>query len=281
MRSCSSCRLRAIASMRFRSVVLLVTWAVGASWTSATGQNVPDDTTLVQRRGDLEFTLKISPTPRVVGQIIGLTVSARNAGDSAINLYVDPCQPTVKGLPADRPNEFDVCAAAPHTQSLSPGESWSRTNGESLAIPPGRYSLRVLITLAPEVWLDLDFSLAELLRSGCLTDKDDRADARLRYLREMVSSSEPNHAATRRRLTLPRMLPHEVFLANRPGDCEKAVTAINEVRRERGVLRQVWLFDLGKHGYAVDDPRLGVGFADNVLYFFDPDFKYRTTLSGL
>ena len=96
----------------------------------------------------------------------------------------------------------------------------------------------------------------------------------------MVSSSDPDHAATRRTLSLPRMQPHEVFLADRPKDCERAVTAVNRVRREPGVLREVWLFDLGKHGYAVDDPKLDVGFSDKVLYFFGPDFKYLTTYSG-
>jgi hypothetical protein len=269
--------------MKFRMAALLMLGsATSAGWTQAAGQSTSADTTIVERRGDLEFSLTVSPIPRVVGPIVTLTVSVRNAGDSAVSLYVDPCNPTVRGLPPTQNpyHGFAVCAEAPHTISLAPGEAWSRNNGESLDIPPGRYLLRSLITLRPEVWLGLDFTLAELLRSGCRYGWDRRADARLEYLQEMVSSSDSDHAGTRRDLRLPRMQLHEVFLADRPKDCERAVAAINRVRREPDVLREVWLFDLGKHGYAVDDPKLDVGFADKVLYFFDPDFKYLTTYSG-
>jgi hypothetical protein len=167
-----------------------------------------------------------------------------------------------------------VCAAAPNTTTLATGEECSRTNPASLDIPPGKYSLRALVTLKPEVWLGLDFTLAELLRNGCRNGWDRRADAQLQYLQKMVSSPEPNHAATLRSVSLPRMQPHEVFLADRPKDCERAVTAVDRVRREPGVLREVWLFDLGKRGYAVDGPQLD---ADS-LYFFDSDFKYLNTI---
>jgi len=115
--------------------------------------------------------------------------------------------------------------------------------------------------------------------SGCREDLE-RAQARLAYLKELVSSPDSDHAASRRDLGIGKMNPRKVTLVTRQHDCRKAVNALNSVRQEPGTVRQIWLYALGGQGYAVDDPGLDVGFSDKVLYFFGPKFRYKVTYSG-
>lgn len=115
--------------------------------------------------------------------------------------------------------------------------------------------------------------------SGCREDLE-RSQARLAYLKELVSSPDSDHAASRRDLGMGKMNPGKVTLVTRQQDCRKAVSALKSVRQEPGTVRQIWLYALGSQGYAVDDPGLDLGFSDKVLYFFGPKFKYKLTYSG-
>jgi hypothetical protein len=116
--------------------------------------------------------------------------------------------------------------------------------------------------------------------SGCRPADGVRTESRLDFLKELVSSSDIDHAASRRDLGIARMNPNKVKLVTREQDCQAVVNEINRVREEAGTVRQVWLYALGNAGYAVDDPDLDVGFADRVLIFFGPDFIYKVTYSG-
>ena len=141
--------------------LVVLACATASSHPPAAVEPTPRDTTVVEHRGELELKLRVSPYPREVGPIANLTVSVRNTGDSAMTVEVDPCYIGTQGLPpSDNPEHiFAVCAVGPYEETLAPGEEWSRTNNVSLDIPPGRYSLRAAVTLRPEVWLRLDFTL--------------------------------------------------------------------------------------------------------------------------
>lgn len=116
--------------------------------------------------------------------------------------------------------------------------------------------------------------------SACRPPDDLRTAARLTFLKELVSSSDPDHVASRQDLGITRMSPNKVELVTRQQDCQRAITAMNTVRQEPGTVRQVWLYALGTTGYAIDDPELDVGFADRILIFFGPSFIYKVTYSG-
>ena len=113
------------------------------------------------------YGLRVSPWPVAVGGIMRVTPFARNTGAGPVDIEVDPCVTTVEGLPPES-YIFAHCAmAGPSGVTLAPGETWSRDDGVGLDIPAGRYSVRVSITLRPEVWLRLDFTLLEVARNGC------------------------------------------------------------------------------------------------------------------
>ena len=128
--------------------------------------------------------------------------------------------------------------------------------------------------------LSTEVTLLAQGKSGCRADLE-RSQARLAYLKELVSSPDSDHATSRRDLGIGKMNPGKVTLVTRRRDCRKAVNALNSVRQEPGTVRQIWLYALGGQGYAVDDPGLDVGFSSKVLYFFGPKFRYKATHSGL
>jgi hypothetical protein len=122
---------------------------------------------------------------------------------------------------------------------------------------------------------------AQTSTSGCRPADQVRSPARLTFLRELVSSSDSDHVATRQDLGLPVLKTSKVTLVTRQRDCQRAVEALNNVRQEPGTIRQVWLYALGTEGYALDDPGLDQGrYSDKVLYFFVPNFTYKRTYSG-
>jgi hypothetical protein len=116
--------------------------------------------------------------------------------------------------------------------------------------------------------------------SGCRAEDQLRSLARLTFLKELASSSDSDYVSTRHDLGIPRMEASKVTLVTRRRDCQSAVTALNTVRQEPGTIRQVWLYALGKAGYAVDDPGLDRPYAARVMHFFDKTFKYKSTLVG-
>jgi hypothetical protein len=122
---------------------------------------------------------------------------------------------------------------------------------------------------------------AQTSTSGCRPADQVRSPARLTFLRELVSSADTQHVASRQDLGLPVMRTSKVTLVTRQRDCQRAVEALNNVRQEPGTIRQVWLYALGTEGYALDDPGLDQGrYSDKLLYFFSPNFTYKRTYSG-
>jgi hypothetical protein len=121
---------------------------------------------------------------------------------------------------------------------------------------------------------------AQSATSGCRPADQVRSPARLAFLKELVSSSDSDHVASRQDLGIPVLRTSKVTLVTRQRDCQKAVDALNTVRQEPGTIRQVWLYALGNVGYALDDPSRDVGYAEKVLYFFGPNFTYKRTYSG-
>ena len=118
--------------------------------------------------------------------------------------------------------------------------------------------------------------------SGCRSASADqvRTSRRLSYLKDLVSSSNPNHVQSRQALGIPSMAAAKVKLVTRQQDCQAAVTAMNTYREEPGTVRQVWVYALGTAGYAVDDPALDVPSEDRTLDFFGANWSYKLTQSG-
>jgi hypothetical protein len=120
--------------------------------------------------------------------------------------------------------------------------------------------------------------------SGCLAAAADtgRVSSRHDYLRQLVSSADSDYVATRQELGLPTMSANKVTLVTKQSTCQSAVTAMNAVRQEQGIIRQVWVYALGTAGYALDDPGQDpdVGYGDRPLYFFSRSFGYKLTLTG-
>jgi hypothetical protein len=118
--------------------------------------------------------------------------------------------------------------------------------------------------------------------SGCRPASADqvRTSRRLSYLKDLVSSSNPNHVQSRQALGIPSMSAAKVKLVTRTQDCQSAVTAMNTYREEPGTVRQVWVYALGSAGYAVDDPTLDRLGEDRTLDFFAPNWGYKLTQSG-
>jgi hypothetical protein len=75
-------------------------------------------------------------------------------------------------------------------------------------------------------------------------------------------------------------LRKQAHAGDRLQDCQSAVTALNTLRQEPGMVRRVWLYALGTSGYVLDDPALDAAFADRQLDFFDRSFRYKSTISG-
>jgi hypothetical protein len=147
--------------------------------------------------------------------------------------------------------------------------------------------LRVQVAQDPDVRLGTDLCLQALsdsrapsTSSSCLTADGVRPEARLSFLKDLMISSDPDHIATREVLGLRTVGPAEVTLVTQQEDCRRAVAALNTIRQEPGKIREVWVYRLGEEGYALDDPGLDVGYADKVLSFFGPDFRYKGTQSG-
>jgi hypothetical protein len=141
-------------------------------------------------------------------------------------------------------------------------------------------SIAVVILLTILLTSGCAAGLAAQSTSGCRSADQVRTTARLNFLKDLVSSSDPDHAASRQTLGIPTMNRNKVKLVTRQQDCQAAVNAMNTIRQEPGTVRQVWLYALGTAGYAVDDPELDVGFADRILIFFGPSFVYKVTYSG-
>jgi hypothetical protein len=116
--------------------------------------------------------------------------------------------------------------------------------------------------------------------SGCAQADTVRVPHRLDYLKQMVSSSDPDHTATRQTLGLAVLSPSKVSLVTKASTCQSGVTAMNTVRQQPGAVRRVWIFALGDGGHAVGDPALDSLAGDGVMYFFDKSFTHKLTLYG-
>lgn len=123
---------------------------------------------------------------------------------------------------------------------------------------------------------------AQAATSGCRAASADqvRTSRRLSYLKDLVSSSDPDHVQSRQTLGIPSMSSAKVKLVTRQQDCLAAVTAMNTYREEPGTVRQVWVYALGTAGYAVDDPVLDRLGQHRTLDFFGPSWIYKLTQAG-
>jgi hypothetical protein len=115
--------------------------------------------------------------------------------------------------------------------------------------------------------------------SGCRTADTVRVPARLAFLKDLVSSADSDFVSSRQDLGVAASNPAKVALVTKQTTCQTAVTALNAVRQEPGVVRQIWLYSMAT-GYALDDPTRDVFGTDRVLYMFDTQFNYKRTFSG-
>lgn len=161
-------------------------------------------------------------------------------------------------------------------------------SGEQTMSVPSEYGRRMSMSVRVLLVALCGWGCAPVLSaqgsSGCLTvaANTGRVSARLDYLKQLVSSADPDFVATRQELGLPTMSVSKITLVTRQSTCQSAVTAVNTVREEQGTVRQVWVYALGTSGYALDDPGQDpdVGYGDKSLYFFDRQFGYKVTLTG-
>jgi hypothetical protein len=52
-----------------------------------------------------------------------------------------------------------VCQSSSSTFALAPKQSWERRDSIRVPERPGKYPLKVLVTLQPEIWLGVDLNL--------------------------------------------------------------------------------------------------------------------------
>jgi hypothetical protein len=95
--------------------------------------------------------------------------------------------------------------------------------------------------------------LSAQVASGCRAADQVRSPARLAFLKDLVSSADSDYVSTRQDLGLAKMNASKLTLVIRLQDCQSAVTALNTLRQEPGMVRRVWLSALGTSGYVLDD----------------------------
>ena len=141
-------------------VLLIMACSATPGPAPVSAQTASRDTTIVQHGpGDLEFSLRLSPIPRRIGDTMHVTVTVRNLGSAPAKVGIGPCYLTYKGIQPHPLVGRPVCAAASGEVSLASGESWTMGDGWELTGPPGRYPFRMRVALEPPVWLGTDLYL--------------------------------------------------------------------------------------------------------------------------
>ena len=130
---------------------------------TSTASYLPSADTVVTRRGpgNLEATLVLSPRPRFVGDVMQVRIWVRNIGSDSVPVTVHPCGLVLAGMPrtpARRDSEV-VCQVSSSSFALAPKKSWEQQDSIQVPDRPGRYPLKVLVTLQPDIWLGVDLEL--------------------------------------------------------------------------------------------------------------------------
>jgi hypothetical protein len=74
---------------------------------------------------------------------------------------------------------------------------------------------------------------------------------------------------------------NKASLVTKQATCVAAVNALNALRQEPGVVRQVWVYALGNN-YAVEDPAIVIPpGVYRPIYLFSGNFAYKRTLAGI
>ena len=103
-----------------------------------------------------------------------------------------------------------------------------------------------------------------------------RVQRRLDYLRELVSSTDTNRVRMRSVLGVQQASANKVNLVTKQTTCQAAITALNGVRQEPGVVRQVFVFTWGT-GFAVDDPGLDRPGMSRDFWIFDKNWNSKSS----
>ena len=112
---------------------------------------------------------------------------------------------------------------------------------------------------------------------SCRPRREGHYEARISYLRDLISSPDSDRIEMRSQIGLALGDPEQVRLVNDVRTCQLAVVAVNVRRETPGLDRSMWVFDLG-HGYAVEDPT-GHQMGQRIgIEFFDDDFRFLLTV---
>jgi hypothetical protein len=97
------------------------------------------------------------------------------------------------------------------------------------------------------------------------------------YLRELISSSNPDRVEMRRQIGLVAASPDAVRSVDDARACQRAVAAVNTRHETPGLERSIWVFHLGD-AYAVEDPT-GHQRGERIgIQFFDENFAFLKTV---
>lgn len=101
---------------------------------------------------------------------------------------------------------------------------------------------------------------------------------RLVYLKDFMSSSDPEYSLARDSVGLASQSAAKVKLVTKSTVCQDGVNALNILLETPGAVREIWLFALG-NGYAIHDPSIPpVPGEPAPLYIFNSQFSYKSTL---
>ena len=107
------------------------------------------------------------------------------------------------------------------------------------------------------------------------------APAHLNYFKQLLTTTNPARVAVRDSLTLAAAALNKASLVTKQATCVAAVNALNALRQEPGVVRQVWVYALGNN-YAVEDPAIVIPpGVYRPIYLFSGNFAYKRTLAGI
>jgi hypothetical protein len=112
---------------------------------------------------------------------------------------------------------------------------------------------------------------------ACRPAQEGHHESRMAYLRELVSSPDPDRVEMRRQIGLVAAAPDVVRSVEDARTCQRAVAAVNTRHETLGLERSIWVFRLAD-AYAVEDPT-GHRRGERIgIQFFDKDFGFLRTV---
>ena len=119
---------------------------------------VPDTTSTTRLIGDLELTVRVSPSPRFTGDTAEVILRLENRGQDSTRILKQHCYRHFRGAGVVPLAEV-VCAVAPHEAWLAPGGAYETRDWVRFIGPHGRHTFDLYALATPEVWIEVPFTL--------------------------------------------------------------------------------------------------------------------------